>query len=160
MRRKVYKNCVGFRCGLYFLLPTEGCLYSGTGEVRWDLNWSDKARAWDWAVEGKGGAASFREERDRGGREDGGKGRWARPTQPGEASSSQGFHRWAISGVGHICLIYVCSLYLHQLSLCSFAWAFWGRRFTVINLSGILQVYIAFYGAKAICMISNWLSGG
>lgn len=52
-------------CCLYFLLPQEGCpgeewaTYSG--EVRGNLDWSDKARACDWA--GKGLKALDREKR-------------------------------------------------------------------------------------------------
>ena len=50
---------------MYFLLPQEGCpgeewaTYSG--EVRGNLDWSDKARACDWAVKGKGETRGLRE---------------------------------------------------------------------------------------------------
>ena len=61
-----------------------------------------KARAYDWGVEGKGGAGGFREERKGKGQlrrkmeEEEVEGSWSRTTWPGEATGSKGSHSWEI----------------------------------------------------------------
>ena len=50
-----------------------------------------KARACDWAVEGKGGAGGFRVGEERKERD-----KWSRTTWPGESANCKEFHSWGI----------------------------------------------------------------
>lgn len=47
------------------------------------------------------------------------------------------------NNVGYLCPMRACNLYLYQLS---FVWAFWGWRFTFINLAGYYEsLVLSFY---------------
>jgi hypothetical protein len=62
------------------------------------LTWKTKARTYDWAMEGKVGLNSFREEEAGGERrtEEVVAGKWSRSTWCGKITSDKGSHTWGI----------------------------------------------------------------